>query len=485
MSKAETRLDPILLVITAAIFSVLFTMAYLLFSIFTMIAIAIGIGLVIYQIISLKGRLASKFKYGRHFPSTFLFFLVGVPMALGIIIGYDTYSIQQSITTAILLWGLTLTFWSTLLFVPLALYSKYRESFLPEISSYPRLTVIVPAYNEEKVIERTIQGLISTNYPNKEVIVVDDGSTDKTPDIMDKYKTQAKILHKTNSGKASAINFALAYATGEIIVIIDADTIIGPDSLVHLARAFSLDKDVAAVAGNIKVRNRNNWLTWCQALEYVAGIQIARRGIDVFGAISVVPGALGAFKRDVLDEVGTYHKDTLVEDFDVTLKILKTKLVIAGSTKATAYTEAPESLSSFIKQRRRWYGGNLQVFMRHSDAIMNPRFGLLQRLVFPYMVFSSVVMPFVGLITIGVAILAAISQNGLFVAEIFAIFCLLQCLQAALAVRLDNEEPKLILYAVFLVGGYKQIIDFLQIRAVFERLLKRKAVWTRADRVGI
>jgi peptidoglycan-N-acetylglucosamine deacetylase len=485
VSESEERFDPVLLVITAAIFAVLLMMAYLLFSILTMITVGVGIGIVIYQITSLQGKLASKFRYGRHFPSTFLFFLIGTPIVLGVIVGYDSYFVQQSIITAILLWGLTLTFWNTLLFVPLALYSKYRDSSLPALHTYPRISVIVPAYNEEKVIEGTIQGLLATNYPNKEVIVIDDGSNDKTASIIDNYKKQVKILHKTNGGKASAINFALAYSTGEIIVVVDADTIIGSDSLIHLARGFTFDKDVAAVAGNIKVRNRKNWITWCQALEYVAGIQIARRALDVFGAISVVPGALGAFKKNILEEIGSYHKDTLVEDFDVTLKILKTKLVISANSKATAYTEAPETLSSLYKQRRRWYGGNLQVFMRHSDAILNPRFGLLQRLVFPYMLFSSVVMPFVGLITIGVAILAAINQNGFFVAEIFAIFCLLQCLQAALAVRLDKEDPKLIVYAIFLVVGFKQILDLFQIRAVFERILKRKAVWTRADRVGI
>jgi poly-beta-1,6 N-acetyl-D-glucosamine synthase len=485
MSKSKGRFDPILLVITCAIFTVLFLMAYLLFSAPSIIAIGIGAGLVIFQLVTLQGKLASKFRYGRHSPSAFLLFLLVAPTTLGIIVGYDTYTIEQSVVTAILLWGLTLTFWSTLLFVPLSLYSKYRESFLQDLNTYPRISVIVPSYNEEKVIERTIQGLIATNYPNKEIIVVNDGSNDKTAEIIDRYKRQVKILHKTNSGKASAINFGLAYSTGEIIVVLDADTIIGPDSLVHLVRGFSFDKDVAAVAGNIKVRNRKNWLTWCQALEYVTGIQIARRALDVFGAINVIPGALGAFKKEILEEIGSYHKDTLVEDFDVTLKILKSKLVIAGSTKATAFTEAPETLTSFVRQRRRWYGGNLQVFVRHSDALINPRFGLLQRLVFPFMVFSSVVMPFVGLITIGVAILAAISQNGLFVAEIFAIFCLLQCLQAALAIRLDNEDPKLILYAIFLVVGFKQLLDILQTRAVFERLLNRKAVWTRADRVGI
>ncbi|HJT09511.1 MAG TPA: glycosyltransferase family 2 protein, partial [Candidatus Nitrosotalea sp.] len=404
---------------------------------------------------------------------------------LGIAVGYDTYSVQESIVKAILLWGLTLTFWSTLLFVPLALFSKYRERNLSEPTKYPKVTVLVPAYNEEKVIARTIEGLIETEYPNKEIVVIDDGSKDQTFSIMNNYKNKVKVLHKENGGKASAINFGLAYSTGEIIVIVDADTIIGRDSLVHLVKGFVVDKDVAAVAGNILVRNRKNWLTRCQALEYISGIQIARRALDIFGAISVVPGALGAFRRSVLEEIGTYHKDTLVEDFDVTMKILKTKLVISGSSKATAYTEAPESIRNLYRQRKRWYGGNLQVFSRHANALTNPRFGLLQRLVFPYMIFSSIVMPFVGFITLANAIYSAVFGNTVFVLEMFAVFAVLQCLQVALAIRMDNEDPKLILYGIFLVVGYKQILDFLLIRAVFERLFRKEMSWTSAERVGI
>lgn len=483
--KTSTRIDPLLLVIAGAIFGVLFFMASMLFSVMSVIAIGIGVALAMYQVITLRGKLASKFKYGKRFPSLFLIFLIATPAALGITIGFDTYSIQKSLMTAILLWGLVLTFWSTLLFVPMSLYSKYRETTIPEPATYPKLSVLVPAYNEEKVIERTIQGLIETKYPDKEIIVIDDGSKDNTFQIMNKYKKQIKALHKDNGGKASAINFGLAYATGEIIVVVDADTIIGLDALRHLANGFSFDENVAAVAGNIKVRNRKNWLTWCQAIEYVGGIQIARRALDVFGAISVVPGALGAFRRGVLEEVGTYHKDTLVEDFDVTLKILKTKLVISGSTRATAYTEAPETLYNLYKQRKRWYGGNLQVFARHSDALLNPRFGLLQRLVYPYMIFSSIVMPFVGFITIGSAIYATILGNGIFVLEMFGIFIVLQCLQAALAVRMDKEDPKLIFYGIFLVAGFKHILDFFLIRAVFEWLFKKEMSWTSVDRVGV
>lgn len=481
----QKRFDPILLVITGAIFALLILMALLVFSVISMIAIGLGAIIVMYQMISLQGNLSSKFKYGRRFPSSFFIFLLGAPVFLGITVGYDTYSTQDSISRAILLWGLTMTFWSTLLFIPLALYSKRREMSIPELTSFPRVSVIVPAYNEEKVIERTIQALIDTKYQDKEIILVDDGSKDKTFDVMNKYKKQAKVLQKTNGGKASAINFGLAYSTGEIIVIVDADTIVGHESLMHLVKGFSIDKDVAAVAGNIKVRNRKNWLTWCQAIEYVAGIQIARRALDVFGAISVVPGALGSFRKSVLEEIGSYHKDTLVEDFDVTLKILKTKLVISGSTNSTAYTEAPESLKSLYKQRKRWYLGNLQVFSRHVDALTNPRFGILQRLVFPYMIFSSCIMPFVSFITLGGAIYAVISGGGLFVLEMFAIFLALQCLQVALAVRLDNEDPRLILYGAFLAFGFKQILDIFLIGAVFEYLSKKDVAWTSPDRIGI
>ena len=481
----QKRFDPVLLVLSGAIFALLILMALLAFSITSMIAIGLGSVIVIYQMVTMQGNLSSKFKYGKRLPSSFFIFLLAAPIFLGVTVGYGTYYAQDSISKAILLWGLTMTFWSTLLFIPLALYSKHREMAIPELASFPKVTVIVPSYNEEKVIERTIQALIDTKYQDKEIILVDDGSTDKTFEIMSKYKKQVKVLQKTNGGKASAINFGLAYSTGEIIVIVDADTIIGHESLLHLVKGFSIDKDVAAVAGNIKVRNRKNWLTWCQAIEYVAGIQIARRALDVFGAISVVPGALGSFRKSVLEEIGSYHKDTVVEDFDVTLKILKTKLVVSGSANSTAYTEAPESLKSLYMQRKRWYGGNLQVFSRHSDALTNPRFGILQRFVFPYMVFSSCVMPFVSFITIASAIYAAISGGGWFVLEMFAIFSSLQCLQVALAVRLDNEDPRLVLYGIFLVVGFKQILDIFLVGAVFEHLIKKDKVWTSAERIGI
>lgn len=371
------------------------------------------------------------------------------------------------------------------MFVPLAVYSKYREDMVPDPVSFPSLTVLVPAYNEEKVIAQTIEGLIETDYPDKEIIVIDDGSHDKTLEIANRYKSKVKVLHKENGGKASALNYGIAFARGEIIVIVDADTIIGRQALKQIAKGFGTDPHVAAVAGNIKVRNKMNWLTWCQALEYVAGIEIIRRAFDFFGSITIVPGALGAFRKTALEEAGSYHKDTLVEDFDATIKVLKSGFVIQGSTTSTAYTEAPQTLHDFYMQRKRWYRGNVQVLTRHMEALFNPRYAFLYKLAFPFMIISMIVLPFAGLSVIIGAILEIINGHGLFVVAIFSLFMLLQCLMSALAVRIDRDDPRLILFSPFLVLGYKQLVDVFLIKAVVESVFRKKATWTSAKRVGV
>jgi cellulose synthase/poly-beta-1,6-N-acetylglucosamine synthase-like glycosyltransferase len=155
--------------------------------------------------------------------------------------------------------------------------------------------------------------MIETKYPRKEILFVDDGSKDRTLEIAKQFKKDVIVLHKENGGKASALNYGLQYAKGEIVVVVDADTIIGRNSLKEIVKGFEVDEHVAAVAGNIKVRNRVNWITKCQALEYLVGIQVIRRAFDTFGSITVVPGALGAFKKSFVSGTGAYGKETMYQ----------------------------------------------------------------------------------------------------------------------------------------------------------------------------
>ncbi|HSB83265.1 MAG TPA: glycosyltransferase family 2 protein [Nitrosarchaeum sp.] len=481
----KIKTDSVQILITVTIFVFLVVSVYFILGPLSMVAMGLGGGLLVYHLVSAKSKIYSKNKHGNKGPSVFLLFLIISPFIIGGIIAYEGYSLLESPIRITLLWAMTISFWSTMLFVPMAVISKHREELQPELQSYPTVSVIIPAYNEEKVILHTIEALLETKYPKKEIIFVDDGSKDRTLDIAMQYKDKISVLHKENGGKASALNYGLVYAKGEIIVIVDADTIIGRNSLKEIVKGFQVDEHVAAVAGNIKVRNRVNMITKCQALEYITGIQIVRRAFDIVGSITIVPGALGAFRKSILMESGSYGKDTIVEDFDQTIKLLKAGLITQGSTKATAYTEAPNTLHDFVAQRKRWYRGNIQVLRRHRDALTNPRYGHLQRLSFPYLLLGMLVTPIIGFVATINAIIGVIQGDGMYVLEVMVIFTVVHYLMSALAIRIDGEDPKLLWHAGFLVFGFKQLVDFLLLKAIIEQMVNKKATWTSAQRVGI
>ena len=478
----RAKTDPVLVLLASMIFALLIITAYSMFSYLSIVSISIAAVMVFHQILS-KKEPKSQYSYGRRGASSYAIIVMLMPFVLGTIIAYDGYANRlMTVMQTIFVWCLTLSFWQTMLFIPLAIRSVSKETLLKEPTSYPKMSVLVPAYNEEKVIRTTIESLLSTDYPDKEIIVIDDGSKDMTLEIASHYKDKVKVLHKENGGKASALNTGLLYATGSIIVILDADTIIGHSALRHIAKSFS-NENVAAVAGNIKIRNRMNCLTWCQALEYLSGIQIMRRGLDYFGAITIVPGALGAFKKSKLEEAGAYHNDTLVEDFDATLKVLRSGMIISGSNMATAYTQAPQKLRDFYKQRKRWYRGNLQVLRRHSDILFNSRFGYLHKFSYPLMAIHMLLIPAASLMVLAFAVYQLIVGNYTYTAIVLGMFIAMQHLLSAMAVRMDKDDKKMILYSVFMVIGYKQLTDVLQLKAVFEELAGLKAKWTSAQRV--
>lgn len=474
--------DPVLVCLACCIFGLLIYMAYSMFTFLSIIAISFAGGLAFYNILVRVRSIRQPHQYGRRNASFYSILILILPFLFGTIIAFDGYINFMTITQTVFVWTLTLSFWQTMLFVPLAIRSSYLDSITPEPSKFPSMSVLIPAYNEENVIHLTIESLLIAEYPKKEIIVIDDGSTDRTLEIAKRYQDKIKVVHKENGSKASALNFGLLFAKGEIIVIVDADTIVGRQSLKSIAKGLS-DDNVAAVAGNIKIRNKVNWLTKCQALEYLSGIQIMRRALDYFGAITIVPGALGIFRKKDLEEAGSYHKDTLVEDFDATMKVLKSGLVVQGSSEAVAYTQAPQTFRDFYRQRKRWYRGNLQVLNRHSDALTNPRFGLLQKFVYPLMAIHMLLIPAASIVVWAFAVYQIILGNYSFVALMVTLYITLQYLLSAMAIRMDGDDKKIIAYSVFLVVGYKQLTDILQLKAVIEEVFKRKAKWTRARRV--
>ncbi|HYX42356.1 MAG TPA: glycosyltransferase family 2 protein, partial [Pyrinomonadaceae bacterium] len=267
----------------------------------------------------------------------------------------------------------------------------------------PSVSIIVPAYNEERVIVGTIESLLASDYEDFEIIIVDDGSPDKTSEVVRERfldEPRVRLFTKENEGKAEALNYGLRHATGEIIIALDADTLFAPETVGALAHRF-YDPKIGAIAGNAKVGNRINIVTRWQALEYITSQNLDRRAFASLNCITVVPGAVGAWRRELLDEVGGFASDTLAEDQDLTIKARRLGYKIGYEETAIAWTEAPDTLRTLARQRFRWAYGTLQCMWKHRGALFRPRYGTLGFISMPnvwiFQIFFQLVSPIMDL----------------------------------------------------------------------------------------
>jgi len=315
------------------------------------------------------------------------------------LLGFSAFGIATNASSmlffALALIGIGRTLFMTCLAVIQWLRSDSRQ--YPD-NYRPRVSVLVPAYNEAKVIDKTIRSLLNSTYPNLEIVVIDDGSTDDTyACVVSEFagEPRLRVFRKENGGKAQALNYGLQQATGEIIVALDADTVILPPAIALMVRHMN-DPRVCAVAGNAKVGNRINPLTRMQALEYISGQNMDRRAFALLNCITVVPGAIGAWRKDRVLEVGGFQSDTLAEDADLTLNILRTGVRIEYEPGAVALTEAPDNLRSFLKQRFRWMFGMLQTTWKQKDALFRPRYGTMGLVALPNIFVFSILLPLIS-----------------------------------------------------------------------------------------
>jgi cellulose synthase/poly-beta-1,6-N-acetylglucosamine synthase-like glycosyltransferase/peptidoglycan/xylan/chitin deacetylase (PgdA/CDA1 family)/spore germination protein YaaH len=390
-----------------------------------------------------------------------------------------------------------------LLFIAgLALIQRFRRHRRPSTAFAPSVTVIVPAYNEAKVVERTVSSVLEQRYSGKlDVIVVDDGSPDET------YATavvafgrspRVAIYRKANGGKASALNFGVERARGEIIVAVDADTIFPPDTIARLVLPLA-DPRVGAVAGNAKVGNRINLVTRWQALEYVTSQNLDRRAFALLDCITVVPGAVGAWRAALVKEVGGFSNDTLAEDQDLTLAIRRRGHEIAYAGDAVALTEAPDTLRGLAKQRFRWSFGTLQCMWKHRDALFRRRYGTLGWIAMPnvwlfQLVFAALspladLMFLWSLLSLWLVKLehgATYALVGLEqVLTVYGIFLLMDWAAAVTAFLLEPGEDKRLTWLILPQRfAYRQIMYWVVAKAFVAAIRGHVIGWGKLDRTA-
>ena len=377
--------------------------------------------------------------------------------------------------------------------------SRRRERIHAGSDYVPFVSILAPAYNEELVIENTIRSLLASEYPSYEIIVIDDGSQDNTSKVVEDNfanEERVRLITIANAGKASALNTGLRYARGEIIVALDADTIFAPQTVAALAHRF-YDKSLGAVAGNAKVGNRVNLVTRWQALEYITSQNMDRRAFASLNCITVVPGAVGAWRKDLLDEVGGFPSDTLAEDQDLTLRIRRLGYRIGYEETAIAWTEAPHNLRSLAKQRFRWAYGTLQCMWKHRDALFRPRYGALGFVAMPnvwiFQILFALISPVMDLMLLYVLISSAFdrwqqptgysSTNLQQVIFYYALFLTIDWVSAGFAFLLERRERWQLLWWLFLQRFcYRQVMYYVMIKSVAMAIRGPVVGWGKLER---
>ncbi|MFB4304816.1 bifunctional polysaccharide deacetylase/glycosyltransferase family 2 protein [Actinomadura sp. GTD37] len=351
---------------------------------------------------------------------------------------------------------------------------------------FPPVSVIVPAYNEEAGIAATIASLLDTDYPGTvEVIVVDDGSTDSTPAIVESIGLPGvHLIRKPNGGKPSALNAGLFVARSELLVLVDGDTVFQRDTIRHLVAPFA-DPDVGAISGNTKVANRGGILGRWQHIEYVIGFNLDRRMFDVLQCMPTVPGAIGAFRRSVLAEVGCVPGDTLAEDTDLTMAICRTGARVVYEEKAIAWTEAPSSLRQLWRQRYRWCYGTMQAMWKHRRSLIESgdsgRFG---RRCLPYLTVFQVLLPLFAPAVDLFALFGLVFLDPAAPVLTWTAFVAAQAAAGAYALWLDGEPIRPLWALPLQQFVYRQLMYLVVVQSVVTALLGSRLGWHTILRTG-
>jgi peptidoglycan-N-acetylglucosamine deacetylase len=364
------------------------------------------------------------------------------------------------------------------------------------------VSVLIPAFNEERVIERSVLQVLSSENVRLEVIVIDDGSKDRTSEIVEKAfagDNRVRLIKLENGGKARALNHGLDIAKSDIVIALDADTQFETQTIARLVRWFSTNDRLAAVAGNAKVGNRINLVTKWQALEYVTAQNLERRALARLGAMTVVPGAVGAWRKRAIVEIGGYPPDTLAEDQDLTIAVQRAGWDVAYDQSAIAWTEAPQTFRQLARQRFRWAFGTIQCVWKHRGIIGQGRprglafvgipqtvlFQLLFALVSPIIDLALLLNVFWTVSSIHEHGYTAVKGDLHQVALFWGIFAAIDLTAGLIAFALERRENwRLIGWLLPQRFAYRQVMYYVVIKAVIQALRGPRVGWSSIARSG-
>lgn len=368
--------------------------------------------------------------------------------------------------------------------------AENRRSYAPiDAETAPAVSVIVPAYNEEVNIVRTVDNLKQQDYPALHIYLVDDGSKDHTlGKVMEKFGNDGKVtvLAKKNGGKASALNYGIAACKTDFVVCVDADTQLQADAVSRLMKHFIADEAgrVGAVAGNVKVGNQRNMLTYWQAIEYTTSQNFDRMAYSSINAVTVVPGAIGAFRKKALEAVGGFTTDTLAEDCDLTMSINEHGYVIENENYAVAMTEAPETLRQFVRQRIRWSFGVMQTFWKHRSSLFARSKGGFGLWAMPNMLIFQYIIPTFSPLADILMLFGLFTGNAWQIFLYYLLFLLVDASVSIMAYLFEHERLWVLLWIIPQRFFYRWIMYYVLFKSYLKAIKGELQTWGVLKRTG-
>jgi len=413
---------------------------------------------------------------------------------------------------------------------------------LRQSAALPPVTILVPAFNESATIETSVTALLSLDYRQLEVVVVNDGSRDDTIDRLRRtfdlyeiprtyperiatkplrglYKSRTRtrllVIDKENGGKADSLNAAINASRWPLVIAVDADTLIEHDALIRLTRPFLLGRQVAAVGGTVRVANActvedgrvreahvsHRFLPGVQVVEYLRAFLFGRLGWNRLGGSLIISGAFGLFRRDYLLAIGGYRTDSVVEDMDVVVRLHRwlrahrTPYAMPFVPDPVAWTEVPDTVRVLARQRERWHRGLIREMWRYRSMVFNPRHGIIGMVTVPFFFFGEMMAPAVE--AVGVVLTIVGAAFGLIDVGFLLLFVLVAwgygMLLSLAAVALEDatfrrygtpgDLRRMMLYASVENFGYRQATVWWRLRA-FWGVFRRRRGWGDMVRRG-
>jgi biofilm PGA synthesis N-glycosyltransferase PgaC len=355
------------------------------------------------------------------------------------------------------------------------------------LDELPPVSILVPAYNEGEVLDEALASLARLDYPAYEVVVVDDGSRDDTLAVAAAWEgtrgpAEFRVVTQPNAGKAAALNTGIRVSKHPYVFCMDADSQLEPRTLREAMRHMG-NESVGAVAGNVKVRNRGNFLARLQALEYIEGLNLPRRAQGFVAAVNIVPGPVGLFRREALEDVGFYDTDTFAEDADLTLKMMASGWKVVYEDRAVAWTDAPERWIDLAQQRYRWTRGILQTLRKRKGVLARPFPDFPLWISTLQMGFEAVLWPVLNIYAhLFFALIAILFGSGELILYWLVLLSLLDLVAALVTVSMEEESLGLVPLALIYRFVFVLFLDVVKALASLEEFFRLDMGWGKLDR---